>query len=366
MREGLLYVGTDDGLVQVSEDGGGAWRKIESFPGIPDKSLVSALCASRHDSDTVYAAFNNYQNGDFKPYLLKSTDRGNSWTSLVGNLPVRHPIWCIVEDYANKNLLFAGTEFGLFFTVDGGREWAQLRGGMPTIAVRDLAIQRRENDLVCATFGRGFFILDDFSALRGLTPETLSQEGAMLPLRRAYLYRELGYVRAVQGNFATPNPPQGAALTYYLRDDLSKDGSKIVLTISDANGKVVRSLNGPTIAGLHRIYWDLRDQEHAEPRGAVEGDSATEEEDEEEEAQSDDRSELNRQEPPDQTQRPRRGGPGRIETQPVSAGEYKVALTKVVEGVTTTLGQMQSFEVVPLPTNDSLIQSPTRLKEDGQ
>jgi photosystem II stability/assembly factor-like uncharacterized protein len=161
LKEDLLYVGTDDGLVQTSADGGKTWNKTERFPGIPELAYVSDVCASRHDADTVYAAFNNYQRGDFKPYLLRSTDRGKTWTSVAGDLPARHPVWSVVEDHVNRDLLFAGTEFGLFFTVDGGKHWVPLRGGAPTIAIRDLDIQRRENDLVCATFGRGFFVLDD-------------------------------------------------------------------------------------------------------------------------------------------------------------------------------------------------------------
>jgi hypothetical protein len=194
--------------------------------------------------------------------------------------------------------------------------------------------------------------------LRGLTAETLAQEGAMLPLRRAYLYRELGYVRAAQGNFATPNPPFGAALTYYLREDLPKDAAKVVLTVSDASGKTVRTLNGPTEAGLHRIYWDLRDEAHATQRGgrgALEEEAAGDEEEEEEpQSQSDDRGELRREEQPETTPRPaRRTGATGVDTQPVQAGEYRVALTKLVGGVTTALGQMQSFEVVPLPSGVS-------------
>jgi photosystem II stability/assembly factor-like uncharacterized protein len=358
VREGLLYVGTDDGLIQVSSDSGKEWQKIDSFPGVPEKTLVSDLCASGHDSDTVYAAFNNYQNGDFKPYLLKSSDRGKTWTSLVGNLPDRHPVWCVLEDYANKDLLFVGTEFGLFFSIDGGQCWTQLRGGMPTIAVRDLEIQRRENDLVCATFGRGMFILDDYTPLRGLTAETIAQEGAMLPLRKAYLYHELGYVRAAQGNFAAPNPPFGAALTYYLRDSL-QDQTKVVLTITDSSGKSVRTLTGPTTAGVHRVYWDLRDQAHAAIGGgrrAPGEETADEEEEEEEEerAQSDPDSEIRRDAESQTTRRPAgRGGFAGVDLQMVPPGEYRVALTKVTGEVTTTLGQVQTFNVVPLPTESS-------------
>ena len=209
-----------------------------------------------------------------------------------------------------------------------------------------------------ATFGRGFFILDDYSPLRGgLTAETLAQEGAMLPLRRAYLFHELGYVRA-QGNFATPNPPFGAALTYYLRQDLPRSDAKVALTVTDANGKTVRTLNGPITAGVHRIYWDLRDDSHATPRfgrGAGRGRGADEEEEEEEaQAQSESDSELRRE--AEQERPPRRAGRGGAagpDTQMVSLGEYRVSLAKVVGGVTTTLGQLQSFNVVPLPTASS-------------
>ncbi len=149
VKDGLLYFGSDDGLVQVTEDGGKNWRKIDSFPGVPEMTYVSSLCASKHDAGTVYAAFNNLQRGDFKPYLLKSTDRGKTWTSIVSNLPQNHQVWCVVEDHVNKDLLFVGTEFGLFCTVDGGKNWVQLKGGLPVVAFRDLEIQRRENDLVC-------------------------------------------------------------------------------------------------------------------------------------------------------------------------------------------------------------------------
>ncbi|MGH9762482.1 MAG: WD40/YVTN/BNR-like repeat-containing protein, partial [Blastocatellia bacterium] len=164
VKEGLLYVGTDDGLIQVSEDGGGAWRKVEKFPGVPDMSYVTKVKPSSHDANTVYAAFDNHKNGDFAPYVLKSTDRGQSWTSIKGDLPANGSVLAFAEDPVDPNLLFAGTEFGLFFTTNGGQSWIQLKGGMPLIAVHDLAIQKRENDLVVATFGRGFYILDDYSA----------------------------------------------------------------------------------------------------------------------------------------------------------------------------------------------------------
>ena len=158
--------GTDDGLIQVTRDGGASWTKYEKFPGVPDMTYVSRLAASNHDANTVYAAFDNHKNEDFKPYLLKSTDAGKTWTSIAGNLPENGPVLAFAEDPVNANLLFAGTEFGAFFTIDGGAHWVRLKGGLPTIAVRDMVIQAREGDLVIATFGRGFYVLDDISPLR--------------------------------------------------------------------------------------------------------------------------------------------------------------------------------------------------------
>jgi hypothetical protein len=150
--EGLIYVGTDDGLLQVTEDGGKTWRKVEDFPGIPKWTYVSDVMASPRDVNTVYVAFNNWQRGDYKPYLLKSTDRGRTFTSVAGNLPAKHDVWAIAPDFVNPNLIFAGTEFGLFVTVDGGTSWTQLKGGLPVTQVRDVTIQKRENDVVLATY----------------------------------------------------------------------------------------------------------------------------------------------------------------------------------------------------------------------
>ncbi|MDX1390491.1 MAG: glycosyl hydrolase, partial [Acidobacteriota bacterium] len=149
--EGLIYAGTDDGLIQVTGNGGTDWRKIDSFPGIAELAYVSDVEASVHDSDTVFAAFDDHKSGDFKPYLLKSTDRGRTWSSIAGDLPERGTVHTVAQDHVRPELLFAGTEFGVFFTVDGGGKWVQLSGGLPVIAVRDLDIQRRENDLVAGT-----------------------------------------------------------------------------------------------------------------------------------------------------------------------------------------------------------------------
>jgi photosystem II stability/assembly factor-like uncharacterized protein len=257
-QEGLLYVGTDDGLIQVTEDGGKTWRKIDKFPALPDMSYVSCMFASQHDADTVYATFNNWQRGDFKPYALKSTDRGKSWTSISANLPDRHCVWSIVEDHVNKDLLFVGTEFGLFVTVDGGKQWVQLQGGLPTVAFRDLAIHQRENDLVAATFGRGFYVLDDFSPLRHLTAEALAKPATLFPPRKTYVFAEKKRDQAV-GMFTTPNPSQ-FTFTYYVKADMA--GTKIGLAVYPTKGEshtkpIIFKEDLPATAGMHRSYWVL-------------------------------------------------------------------------------------------------------------
>jgi photosystem II stability/assembly factor-like uncharacterized protein len=167
LAEGVIYAGTDDGLLQVTEDGGKNWRKAEPFPGAPQWTYVSDVFASPRDANTVFVALNNWQRGDYKPYLVKSSDRGRTWTTIAGDLPDRHDVWAVAQDHVNGDVLFAGTEFGLFTSVDGGRHWVQLKGGLPVAQVRDLAVQRRAwNDLRSLTFGRGLCVLDDYIPLR--------------------------------------------------------------------------------------------------------------------------------------------------------------------------------------------------------
>jgi photosystem II stability/assembly factor-like uncharacterized protein len=297
LQEGLVYVGTDDGLVQVTENGGETWRRLERFPGVPEMTYVSRLEASRHDPNTVFAAFDNHKMGDFKPYVLKSADRGASWTSIAGDLPERGSVYALAEDHENPNLLFAGTEFGVFFTLDGGTRWIQLQGGLPVIAVKDLALQRRENDLVVATFGRGFYILDDYSLLRGVTPELLDRESVLFPVKPVQMYIPAtplgGGEKGSQGDafYTAPNPPFGAVFSYYLKDELKtrkkqrqetekelakknedvfypswedlrqeerEEEPSIILTVTDGTGDTVRRLTGPVSSGFHRVAWDLR------------------------------------------------------------------------------------------------------------
>jgi photosystem II stability/assembly factor-like uncharacterized protein len=257
LLEGLLYVGTDDGLIQVSEDGGASWRPSDAVPSLPANSYVTDLFASRRDADVVFATFNNWQRGDFRPQVMKSEDRGRTWTSVTGDLPVRSGAWSVVQDHVNPDLLFVGLEFGVWFTVDGGRHWTQLQGGIPSIQARDLHIQRRENDLVVGTFGRGAYILDDYSALRSLSAEALAADAWLFPARPAYLFGERGYVAAAWGNETMPNPPFGAQMTFHVGGRLAAD-TTLTLVVTDGDGAPVRHVALPAGGGMRRAAWDLR------------------------------------------------------------------------------------------------------------
>jgi photosystem II stability/assembly factor-like uncharacterized protein len=309
-REGLLYVGTDDGLVQVSEDAGGHWQKIDRLPAVPANGYIARIRASQHDAATVYVAAENHQNGDFAPYLLKSTDTGKSWHSIAGDLPSRGSVYAIAEDPVDARLLFAGTEFAAYWSKDGGQHWTKI-AGVPTIAVREIAIQKRENDLVLGTFGRGVYIVDDYSPLRAAAPDKAAS--TLYPARDAVLFvPTLQYGmpgKGFQGEmlFSAENPPGGALLTYSLKDgvktlkqkrvDAEKAAEKagrpiryptpdelraeaqeeppaILVTIANAGGTPVRIITGPVEKGLHRVAWDLRAPAHQlppnRPRGEIE------------------------------------------------------------------------------------------------
>ena len=162
----FIAIGTDDGLIQVTENAGESWRKIDNIDGAPKQSYVNSVYLSQHDINVMYVAFNHHKYGDFKPYIFRSDDRGNTWKSISNNLPERGSVYSIEEDHIDSNLIFCGTEFGVFFSPNSGGRWKELSNGLPTIAVRDIAIQQRENDLVLGTFGRGFYVMDDYSVLR--------------------------------------------------------------------------------------------------------------------------------------------------------------------------------------------------------
>ncbi len=291
VQEDLLFVGTDDGVISVTEDAGGQWRQIKSFPGIPANTYVSDIHADRFDADVVYASFNNLKRDDFKPYILKSTDKGQTWTSIANNLPDNGSVLTIEQDFINKDLMFAGTEFGAYFTIDGGKEWVELSSGLPDVAVKDIVIQQRENDLVIATFGRGFYILDDYTPLRNFSKDILEKDAHIFPVKDAKMFVRTGG-KYGQGAtlYSSDNPEFGAVFTYCLKEapkslkeqrqekekDLFKDKKPIpqpgveelraeqsqepaylLFTIYDQDDNEIRRIIQKPSKGIKRFAWDL-------------------------------------------------------------------------------------------------------------
>jgi len=348
----LLVVGTDDGLIQVTTDGGETWTKTANIKSVPEHTYVNSVYCSQHDDNVIYAAFNNHKRGDFKPYMYKSMNKGKSWINISANLPERGSTYAIEEDHMDAQLLFCGTEFGVFFTNDGGTNWKQLKAGVPTIAVRDLAIQKRENDLVLGTFGRGFYVLDDYSALRSIGKEDLAKDAILFPVRDAIAYEEStplglpGKAMLGDSHYAAEDLGPVAMLTYYVKDkaqtlkelrqekekeaikaeedtpflsyeELKKEKEqekpKLLFTITDSKDKVVRKLMTSYDTGVNRIKWDLR----YAPKDPI------------------------------NLSKPAFYNPwaGKVEGSLVKPGTYKVQMTKYVDGVFTDIGAPQSFDV---------------------
>jgi photosystem II stability/assembly factor-like uncharacterized protein len=294
VQENLLYTGSDDGLIQVSESPDGEWREISSFPGVPKHTYVSDIYASRHNANVVYASFDNRKRDDFKPYLLKSTDKGKSWESITDGLPENGTVHAIEQDPQDPDLLFAGTEFGIFFSNNGGKKWVQLKSGIPTIAVRDIAIQERENDLVLATFGRGFYILDNYSPLRNIDKNFVEDNEAHvfdIPEAEMYIQKRSKYGQGAT-YYTGENPEYGATFTYYLdetpktyeqirrekekeafekgermptrpswkeqREEEQEVQPYLIFTIYDDEGNVVRKITKKPTKGVHRVSWNFR------------------------------------------------------------------------------------------------------------
>lgn len=306
-QEGLIYAGTDDGLIQVTEDGGATWRRVDRIAGVPDTSYVSYLTASPHDANVVYATILNFKRGDFRPYVVKSSDKGRTWRLISANLPERAPLHVVREDLERPGLLFVGSELGLHVSFDDGARWQQMRGGLPPIAVRDIAIHPEMDDLVVATFGRGLYVLDDYSAMRELAPERLRAELTLFPVRPALMFTQGsplgGGGVSFQGasHYFAQNPPVGATFTYHVRTALrsqrqvrqqreqglnrsgadvpfpgfealkaeqEEEAPSLEVEISDAEGNVVSRFDAPGGAGTNRVTWNLRWPSMAPVQGA--------------------------------------------------------------------------------------------------
>ena len=296
LQEGLIMVGSDDGVISTTINGGKDWNLVKSFPKVPDMSYVSDVLFSSHDRNVAYATIDNHKRGDYKPYVLKSTDQGKSWKQITNNLPKRGPTHTIVEDHINANLLFVGTEFGLFFSQNGGSSWDEF-SSLPTTPIRDLEIQRRESDLVVASFGRGVYILDDYSPLRTPSSELQKADATLFPVRDTWMYIEGSRIddreKGSSGSdyFTAKNPPLGVTFSYYLKDNykslkkqrrakelkLEKDSldtpyptwdelreedneqaPKLYFEIKDSNNKLVSRVAASSKKGFHRTQWNMR------------------------------------------------------------------------------------------------------------
>ncbi len=355
IKQGLLFAGTDDGLIQISENDGANWTKYNTFPNIPENTYVSCIKASLHDENVVYASFENHKRGDFKPYILKSTDKGKSWNSIVNNLPEDAMVWNIALDHENEDMFFIGTEYGVYFTIDGGANWVQLKAGLPSIAIRDIDIQRRENDLILASYGRGFYILDDYSPLREIKKAIEEEKNYIFPIKQSLMYtpshpngwRDKGHFG--DDYYLGDNPKYGAVFTYYieesnksLKQTRKKDEKEklknsedidyptwdefraednelkayILFTIRDDKGDIVRKLKAPIVKGMHRLTWDFR---YSGVTGVYAGKN----------------SNIANQ------------GLG----MPAMPGDYTLEMAKVIDEKITPFGNKQAFKVVSLYNN---------------
>ncbi len=350
-QEGLIYAGTDDGILQITEDEGGAWKKLMlgGVKGVPDRAFVNDVRADLFDANTVYLVLDNHKEGDYKPYLLKSTNKGGSWTSIHGDLPDRLLTWRIVQDHKDPSLLFIATEFGIYFTKNGGKNWTQLKGGLPTISFRDLTIQRREDDLVAASFGRGFYVLDDLSPIRDFKDDMKNTEATLFTVKPAYWYIEKNEIYG-QGNaeYAAKNPPFGAVFTYYMPEELkslkevrkerekdlnkeksavpfpgwealaeekNQEGPEILLTIRDSSGNLVNTIKGSNSKGFNRVSWNLN---YADRGG-------------------------------EKLKLPAQAGDNFFGSANMATpGVYTVTLSKRVDGITTQLSDSKEFKIEPL------------------
>ena len=364
----LLVIGTDDGLVQITEDSGRNWRRVEDFPGVPKWAYVTDVLASPVDANVIFVTLNNWQRGDFKPYVVRSNDRGRTWTNITGDLPALHTAWSIQQDHIAPNLLFLGTEFGVFFTVDAGAHWVKLKGGIPPTQAREIQIQKRESDLVIGTFGRGFWVLDDYSALREVTAEAMGEEVRLFPMRHAYQFTPWGLAQdgsaglgTLGGNHTMPNPPYGAVLTYNVRENLPADVT-LVANVMNPQGTQVRRLTLAKTAGLHRTYWNLGldpgvagapaetyvvppDDASADERQAGQGAGG-------QGAGAQGAGRAAGPPAPVAQQGGRGGRGGGAQAQP---GRYRVVIGKLVGETFTPIGQPQFVQVLELPAQNYVL-----------
>ncbi|MSP84265.1 MAG: glycosyl hydrolase [Flavobacteriaceae bacterium] len=351
--ENIIYAGTDDGIIQYTKNGGSTWTKVlvSSLSNVPATAFVNDIKADLHDAKTVYVVLDNHKYGDYKSYLLKSINGGATWQAITKGLPENTLVWRVVQDHINPNLLFLATEYGIYMSLNQGEQWVKFSEGLPTISFRDLVIQSRESDLVVASFGRGFYILDDYSPLRAMK-KTFLENPMLFKPRKALQYKPISGGTSSQGesNFTAPNPDFGALFTYYLPENFeslkdkrekqekalkkenknipfpgwealdkekNEQSASVVFVITDSKGNFVTRFNAPYKKGFNRVSWNLK-QPFATSLSSVKISSDLFE--------------------------------SRAETF-VAAGTYRVSIYANVKGEITALSQPQTFEVDTIKEN---------------
>ena len=354
LDENIIFAGTDDGHIQYTTTGGENWTNVNVnvLPGVPSTAFVNDIKADLHDTNIAYVALDNHKFGDYNPYLYKTVNGGKTWSAINNGLPKGTLTWRLVQDHVNKNLLFLATEYGIYVSFNQGAKWIKFSNGLPTISFRDLAIQKRENDLIGASFGRSFYVFDDYTPLREVTEEMLRKEGVMFKPRKALQYTQMRGGSSSQGGdfYAADNPPYGAVFNYYLSDadkrmvDSRKENEKklkkakkdipfpgwdaledeknqakptAILVVKNADNKLVDRVNGPLKKGFQQVSWDLTQSMQTAITTAKE-------------------------------QEGRRRSRRAIMVDP---GNYTVTLYKSVDGAVTQLGTPQMFTVERIRKN---------------
>ena len=260
VKAGVLWVGTDDGNLQVTRDDGKTWTNVASkVPGLKKGAYVAKVEASWKDAGTAYAAFDNHRADDFSTYLYMTTDYGQTWKRITDGIPAEAGTLHVVrEDPRNPNLLFAGTEFGLFVSFDRGAKWERMRNGLPTVPVDDIVIHPREHDLILGTHGRSIWIMDDITPLEEMSDSVAASEVHLFNMRAGTTWHIANY-RGFVGtrDYIAQNPPYGVIVDYYLKSKI-EGRNPVRITISDKSGNKIRELQGPGDAGINRVAWDLR------------------------------------------------------------------------------------------------------------
>jgi photosystem II stability/assembly factor-like uncharacterized protein len=263
---GVLWVGTDDGNVQVSRDGATTWTNVaKNVPGIGDTYHISRVEPSHFDPATCYLAVDGHRSDDLKPYLFVTRDYGQTWTSIVNNLPSLGTVNVVREDPKNKDLLYVGTEFGFFISLNGGAEWKQFMSGLPRVRIDDILIHPRDNDIIVGTHGRGIYILDDVTPLQQLSNKVTDADVHLFDVRPGVIWlNDIRLSRSTGGSklFRGANPPPGTAISYYLKSAPQGD---VKITVTDYSGKVVRNITGTKEVGVNRMQWNLRGDQPPRP-----------------------------------------------------------------------------------------------------